>query len=54
MEERPRPSLRAVRNNWRTSDLPFWRRLGVALTNYARRLRIPPRDCCDRPGQPGC
>lgn len=51
---RVRPSWRAVRANWRNSDLPFLRRLWVAVENYARRLRIPPRDCCDHPGQPGC
>lgn len=51
---RSRPSLRTSISNWNRSDLPFFRRLGVALGNYGRRLRVPPRDCCGNPGQPGC
>lgn len=49
-----RPSIGAVISNWRNSDLPFFRRLGVALVNYSRRFRIPPRNCCGYPGEPGC
>jgi hypothetical protein len=51
---RVRPSLSAVISNWSDSDLPFCQRLLVALKNYSRRFRIPPRNCCDHPGQPGC
>ena len=55
-DERPRirPSFRAGISNWRNSDLPFFERLGVALVNYSRRIRIPPRNCCGHPGDPGC
>jgi hypothetical protein len=52
--ERVRPSLRAGITNWRQSDLPFFRRLGVAMRNYGRRFSVPPRNCCGHPGQPGC
>jgi hypothetical protein len=41
-------------SNWSHSELPLLRRLGVALANYSRRLRLPPRDCCSHPGEPGC
>ncbi|HXG36787.1 MAG TPA: hypothetical protein VNL15_07445 [Dehalococcoidia bacterium] len=51
---RYRPSLRAAISNWNNSDLPFFRRLGVALANYSRRFRIPPQNCCGHPGDPGC
>jgi len=40
--------------NWRTSSLPLLPRFGVALRNWSRRLRIPPRDCCGNDGEPGC
>ena len=55
-EERPRarPSFRAGITNWQASDLPIFERLGVALGNYSRRFRIPPRSCCGHPGEPGC
>ena len=49
-----RPSMRAGITNWQNSELPFFERLGVALGNYSRRFRIPPRNCCDNLGQPGC
>jgi hypothetical protein len=51
---RVRPSFRAGISNWRHSELPFLERLGVALGNYSRRFRIPPRNCCDHDGEPGC
>lgn len=51
---RPRRGLRFAISNWRNSDLPFLQRLGLALVNYSRRLRVPPRDCCGHPGEPGC
>jgi hypothetical protein len=55
-DERPpvRPSFRAGISNWRNSELPFFERLGVALANYSRRFRIPPRNCCGHSGDPGC
>jgi hypothetical protein len=37
-----------------TSDLPVHRRLAVAARNVIRRVTTPPRDCCGRPGEPGC
>ena len=51
---RIRPSLRASISNWSNSDLPFFRRLALALGNYSRRVRIPPQNCCGNFGQPGC
>jgi hypothetical protein len=53
-EPRVRPSLRDALTNWRESDLPFHRKLFVALRNYRRRFAVPPRNCCGNYGQPGC
>lgn len=50
---RQRPSLRAVFTNWRESDLPFHRKLAVAVRNNWIKLRTR-RDCCGHPGEPGC
>ncbi|MEX2158052.1 MAG: hypothetical protein WEB04_01465 [Dehalococcoidia bacterium] len=54
MTDRPRPSFRSVISNWRESSLPVPKRVGVAMLNWSRRFRIPPRDCCGHPGDPGC
>jgi len=53
-EQHRRASLRDAMTNWRTSSLPLPRRLTIALRNWGRRLRIPPRDCCGNDGEPGC
>ncbi|MCS7275894.1 MAG: hypothetical protein NZ695_02595 [Dehalococcoidia bacterium] len=54
MTSRRRPSLASLVSNWGRSELPFWRRLVVALRNLSRRLAWPPRNCCGNYGQPGC
>ncbi len=54
-EERPRvrPSLRALTANWGNSDLPFFGKLRVAVSNNWRKARTR-ENCCGNLGQPGC
>jgi len=52
-EERPQPSLRDARTNWRASSLPFLSKLRLALRNNWTKLRTR-QDCCGNYGQPGC
>ncbi len=56
MSEQPprvRPSFRAVTSNWRESDLPFFRKLRVALGNNWTKIRTR-QNCCGNLGEPGC
>lgn len=39
---------------FRTSDLPYRRRVPLAILNLLRRIWTPPHDCCGRPGEVGC
>ncbi len=39
--------------NWRESDLPFHRKLAVAVRNNWIKLRTR-KDCCGHLGEPGC
>ena len=54
MSKQSKPSIRVAISNWSESELPVARRFAVALRNWSRRFRIPPRDCCGNDGQPGC
>jgi len=48
-----RPSFGAVISNWRNYDAPLVEKLGLAATNYWRRI-VRLRNCCGNDGQPGC
>ncbi len=50
---RVRPSLSAVRANWRESDLPFFGKLRAALGNTWTKMSTR-QNCCGNFGQPGC
>ncbi len=47
------PSPGASLRNWRRSDLPFWRKLRVALANNLVKVRTG-QTCCGNYGEPGC
>lgn len=38
---------------FRSSDLPFHRRLVAVARNLGRRI-VTRSDCCGHPGEPGC
>jgi hypothetical protein len=52
--ERRRQGIGISISNWRESALPLPERFALAMLNWSRRFRIPPRDCCGHPGEPGC
>ena len=47
------PSPTAFFSNLRNSDLPWPRRLAVALSNFWRKCHLV-QTCCGHPGHPGC
>jgi hypothetical protein len=47
------PSQSASLRNWRESDLPFWRKLRVAIGNTWIKVRTG-KTCCGNYGEPGC
>ncbi len=49
----PRPSLRAVVQNWSTYDAPFRTKLALAVKNNAIKLKNR-SNCCGNHGEPGC
>lgn len=49
----PRGTPAAARANWRRSELPFGRKLGVALRNSWAKVRTR-KGCCGNYGDPGC
>lgn len=51
-EPSPSSPSTALRN-WRDSDLPFWRKLRVALRNEWKKIRTR-QTCCGNHGEPGC
>jgi hypothetical protein len=51
--DRPRPSIRALFNNFRTYDAPFHEKLALAFRNTLIKIQTR-SDCCGHPGQPGC
>jgi hypothetical protein len=53
MCEETKPSPRAFLDNWRKSDLPFFKRLRVALRNEWKKIRTG-QQCCGNYGEPGC
>jgi len=52
-ERRTKPSFGNSLTNWRESELPFLRKLGMSLRNNWTKLRTR-RNCCGNHGQPGC
>ena len=50
---RPRPSLQALRSNWKDYDAPVPTKLRLALANNWIKIRNR-QDCCGNHGQPGC
>ena len=49
----PHGDMRAARNNWRSSSLPFIQKLKIAGGNTWIKIRNR-QPCCDHPGEPGC
>ena len=49
----PRPSLRAVVQNWSTYDAPFRTKLALAVKNNAIKLKNR-SNCFGNHGEPGC
>ncbi len=45
--------MRAARNNWRGSSLPFIQKLKIAGGNTWIKIRNR-QQCCGHPGEPGC
>ena len=43
----------AAYRNWVNSDLPFWPRLTLALSNEWIKVRTG-QQCCGHYGEPGC
>lgn len=48
-----KPSLKAYAANWRGSDLPFSRKLRLAMRNNLIKLKKG-QSCCGHHGEPGC
>ena len=53
MADERRPSLRNSLTNWRASELPFLRKLGLSVRNNWTKLHTR-QSCCGNYGQPGC
>lgn len=51
--ERYRPNLRHALENWRHSDLPFWKKARLTAKNEWRKLRTL-KSCCGNIDEPGC
>ncbi len=49
----PKPSLKAVLNNWRENEAPFYRKLGMAIKNNWRKIKTG-KSCCGNHGEVGC
>ena len=48
-----RPSMRDFIDNFDTYDAPAGTKVAKAVTNNLRKL-VTLKDCCGRPGEPGC
>jgi hypothetical protein len=48
-----RPAFGSFISNWSESDLPAWRKLGVALRNTTKKV-VTLSHCCGNHGEPGC
>jgi hypothetical protein len=48
-----RGSFAVALENFRTSEIPFPRRLGITARNLTRRFVLR-QTCCGHDGEPGC